>query len=250
MTNPSRPLPIVEFVRAAREAVRGPQRKPTLILLSSTVLMLVWWYFGSPQFLARWFATARDDGRAAGAIGSFLAGFVLLGVIPAALVRFVFGERLADYGVGCGSPGRTWRNVATLAPLFLLVAFGGSTDPALLAKFPINPRAGESAAMFAVHAATYLLYYIGWEFHFRGFLLCGLRPSIGDTGAILVGTMASALLHLGSPAAETFGAVSAGVLWGAIALWTRSLVPGLAQHFLLGIALDAFICFPFARRGS
>ena len=239
----SRPLPIVEFVRAAREAVRGPQRKPTLVLLSSTVLMLVWWHFGSPQFLARWFATARDDGRAAGAVGSFLACFVLLGVIPAMMVRLVFGERLADYGVGWGVPGRTRWSVATHAPLFLVAAYAASCDPAIVAKFPINPRAGDSATIFALHAATYVFFHFGWEFHFRGFLLCGLRPSIGDTGAILVATMASALLHLGGPAAETFGAVPAGIFWGAIALWTRSLVPGIAQHFLLGVALDAFICF-------
>lgn len=233
----------MSFLRPLLDAVRGMQWKATLILLSSTVLMLTWSSFASPECLARWFAGAGDDGRMMGAIGSFTACFVLLGVVPALIVTLVLGERLADYGVGAGVPARTLGTAAALVPVFLLIAFAAHADAALRTKFPINPRAGASAGMFALHAATYLLFYVGWEFHFRGFLLHGLRPSIGDSSAILVQTMASALLHIGSPAAETFGAIPAGVLWGLVALWSRSLASGLAQHCLLGLALDAFICF-------
>ena len=223
------------------EAFAPPHRRSTVILLAATVLMLVWAYFGSPAFCAGFFVRPGDDGRAAGAIVGFGACFLLLGVVPAAIVRLVLGAPLADYGLRVGDAGRTLRITLLLVPVFLAAAFAGSRDPAILAKFPINPRAGESAGMFALHAASYLLFYLGWEFIFRGFLLFGLRPAIGDTSAVLVQTMASALLHLGGPAAETFGAIPAGVLWGAIALHTRSLLPGLVHHVLLGIALDAFI---------
>jgi membrane protease YdiL (CAAX protease family) len=61
--------------------------------------------------------------------------------------------------------------------------------------------------------------------------------------AVLIQTAASALLHIGSPATETFGAILAGLLWGALALRTRSLLSGLGQHYVLGISLDAFICY-------
>jgi len=55
--------------------------------------------------------------------------------------------------------------------------------------------------------------------------------------------LASALVHIGSPAVETFGSILGGLLWGVLALYTRSLLSGLGQHYLLGLALDAFICF-------
>lgn len=225
------------------DAFAPPQWKTTLILLTSTVLMLTWSYFASPPFLADRFNAGGGDGRLAGAVGNFVGCFVLLGVMPALVIRLVLRERLAAYGVGWGMPRRTWGAAAALLPVFLLVAYVARTDASLLSKFPINPRAGESAAMFALHAATYALFYVGWEFHFRGYLLFGLRPAIGACNAVLLQTMASSLLHIGSPAAETFGAILAGLLWGVLALWTRSLVPSLVQHFLLGIALDAFICF-------
>ena len=227
-------------VQPLLDALVAPQRKATLILLSSTVLMLTWSSFASPPFLASQFG---GDGRVAGAIGNFVGCFVLLGAVPALVITVVLRARLADYGVGWGVPRRTWGSVAVLVPLFLLVAYNARTDASLLTKFPINPRAGASAAMFGLHAATYLLFYVGWEFHFRGYLLFGLRPAVGAANAVLLQTMASALLHIGSPAAETFGAILAGVLWGVLALWTRSLVSGLVQHFLLGLALDAFISF-------
>jgi uncharacterized protein len=222
-------------------AFAGPQRKSSLILLGSTVLMLVWRYYATPEALVPRFAGPYGDGRAAAAAVSFAACFLLLGVLPALVVRFVFRERLADYGLGLGLPRRTWWSFVLAAPFFVAAGYVASRDATILEKFPINPHANASTAAFALHAATYLLFYAGWEFHFRGFLLHGLRPVIGDANAVLVQTMASSLLHIGSPASETFGAILGGLFWGALALRTRSLLPSLGQHFLLGIALDAFI---------
>lgn len=234
--------PTMTPLQAILDALRGPQRKCTVILLSSTFLMLAWKYYGSPEALAARFSGSDGDARAAGAIAGFFGSFLLLGVLPALVVKFLFRERLADYGVGLGVASRTWRSLAVAAPLFVAAAWSAATDPEILAKFPINPQAGTSSQAFALHAATYLLFYAGWEFHFRGFLLFGLRPAIGDANAVLLQAMASALLHIGSPAAETFGSILGGILWGVVALRTRSLLSSLGQHFLLGIALDAFIC--------
>ena len=89
---------------------------------------------------------------------------------------------------------------------------------------------------------TYVLFYLGWEFYFRGFMQMGLRESLGDVNALLVQVMASTLLHIGKPGAETFGAIFGGILWGILVYRTRSLLSGLVQHALLGLALDWFLC--------
>ncbi|MBN2023554.1 MAG: CPBP family intramembrane metalloprotease [Pirellulales bacterium] len=230
-------------LRQVVDALRGPQRKATLILLGSCVLMVTWKYYGSPAFYA---AHLRErfvwwnDPAATGAVYSMLACFVLLGVAPALIVKWVFRERLADYGVGWGDRVRTLRTAALLIPLFVLGGFLSARDPALAAEYPINPSAGR---MFALHAACYLLFYMGWEFHFRGFMQFGLRVRLGPANALLVQVLASTLLHLGKPAAETFAAILGGILWGLIAYRTRSLLSGLAQHYALGLTLDAVLCF-------
>ncbi len=233
---------MMSILQPIGDALRGAQRKPTIILLGSCVTLLTWKYFATPEFLGELVDSRGGDPRVAGAIGHFVGCFLLLGLLPALTVKLVFRERLRDYGVSLGIARRTVRTGLFWSPVFLAAAYIASSDPQILSKFPINPLAGATPRMFAWHAVTYGLYYLGWEFCFRGFLLFGLRDAVGSVNAVLIQTLASALLHIGSPAAETFGAILAGLLWGALALHTRSLLSGLAQHYLLGIALDAFIC--------
>ena len=125
----------------------------------------------------------------------------------------------------------------------MLAAYLASCDPATREVYPINKSAGSSPVIFGLHACTYLLFYVGWEFHFRGFLQFGLCDKLGAANALLVQVMASSLLHIGRSGVEAFAAIGGGILWGVIAYRTRSLLSGLLQHFLLGIALDWFICY-------
>ena len=227
-------------------AFRGGQFKPTVILLCSPLLLVSWSYFGSPRFFHEWVSPRLgwwDDPRAAAAMYSFTSCFLLLGVVPALIVKLLFGERLADYGVQLGDRVRTLRSFLILGPLFLLGAYAASCGPTIRDHYPVNPLAGTSPATFGLHAASYLTFYMGWEFYFRGFMQSGLRGTLGPANALLVQVLASSLLHIGKSTTEIYAAILGGILWGVLAYRTRSLLSGLAQHALLGIALDWFICY-------
>ncbi len=225
---------------------RGKQFKPTVILLSSLLLLLAWWYVGRFPFYERHLARRLilfDDPAATAAVYTFVCCFVLLGVVPALLVKFVFGERLADYGVQLGRRMRTLGSIVVFAPIFALLGYVGSRQPAIAAIYPLNRSAGGSAAMFALHAWTYLLMFAGMEFHFRGFVQFGLRESLGEINAFWVQLVMSVLILTGKPANEAFGAIWCGALWGILAFRNRSLLSGLVQRFAMGISLDWFLCF-------
>lgn len=228
-----------------RDSFTGRQLEPTVILFLSSVLLLVWRYYGTPEFwTSRVFAGwPKEQGEAAGAVAHLLCTLVLLGILPAAIVRFGFRRSLREFGVQFGIPVRTIRTLLLFTPFFVLGGYLATNDPGIRAKFPVNPHAGTSAAMFALHTATLAAYYAGWEFYFRGFMLWGLRDTMGDTNAVLIQVMASSLLHIGSPASETFGAVLGGLLWGMLALRTRSILSGFGQHFALGLSVDWFLCY-------
>ena len=224
----------------------GPQRRSAIILLSSILLVVTWWHLGSPKFYLEHYSDRTAPWGEAAKVApacAFLTTLVLLGVIPALIVKFVLREKLADYGVGLGNRLRTVRSFVMVAPFLLLIAYLSSRSPAVVAEYPLNRVAGRSPADFGFHVATYLLLYLGWEFHFRGFLQYGLRESVGDVPAILIQTMGSTLGHLGKSAAETYAAVAAGLLFGVLAFRTRSLLSGLMLHTVLGVSLDYFICF-------
>jgi hypothetical protein len=233
-----------QWLRVAAEPFRGEHFRPTVILLVSPFLLTTWKYFGAPSFYLDCLAPRLPLGLppgAAAAAYSFLACFFLLGVVPALIVKLAFRQRLADYGVQLGNPVRTFRTMAIFVPVFLLSGYVASLDPAVLQQYPINRHAGDSAAMFAFHALTYLTFYLGWEFYFRGFMQCGLRGTMGDVNAVLVQVLASCLLHIGRPPAEVYGSILGALLWGFLVLRTRSLLSGLVQHYVLGISLDWLI---------
>ena len=229
-------------------AFAGRQFKPTVILGVSTVTMITWKYFVSPAYYTEhlshrfvWFG----DVKTTAAVYCFVGALVLFGVVPALIVKFLFGESLAEYGLRMGDATRTVRSFLICGPAVAVIAYFAARDPSFWGEYPINKHAGWSHQAFALHAATYFLFYIGWEFQFRGFMQHGLKDSMGPTSALLVQTMASVVLHLGKPVGETYGSIVGALVWGLLAYRTRSIYSGLMQHFLLGILLDWFICHPW-----
>ncbi len=234
-----------EAFRFYPAAFQGRQRKPTVILMSSALLCAFWWYFGRADFydahLASRFALWDDPG-ATRAFYMFTAGFLLLGAVPATIVKLVFQERLADYGVQLGNLRATGFWTLVLAPLWLVLAFVGSRNPDAVAFYPLNYSAGSSPAMFALHALASAVFFAGFEFFFRGYLQFGLRDSVGQINALLIQVLATVLLTMGKPVPnEAFGAMFAGIVLGFVAYRTRSLLSSLIQHCLLGITLDLLI---------
>ena len=101
--------------------------------------------------------------------------------------------------------------------------------------------AGQSAGLFIIYELCYAAYYFGWEFFFRGFMLFGLADAFGAVNAVLIQTIPSTLAHIGKPTPEVFAAVAAGLVFGAIALKTRSVLYVFLLHWLIGVTLDVFI---------
>ncbi len=218
--------------------------KPNIILLSSTVLTLLWKYFGTVEFYADSLADhiGFGDPDAMAAFYQFGSCLVLLGVVPGVIIKLVFRERLADYGLQFGHRLYTTRTFLIAVPFVVVVGYFAAFDPTMREVFPVNKQAGLTTP-FLLHVVTYALFYVGWDFHFRGFLQFGLADSMGLVRAILVQTMASSLLHIGRPVTETFAAIGAGILWGWLAYRTNSILSGLLQHILIGVVVDAVIVF-------
>ncbi len=209
---------------------------------------------GEAGFLASILSGGVDVGTAV-YLQRFVSSAVLFGMLPlgAALIS---GIPTAELGlarpVRFGSAG--WFFLFLCAGI--LIGFLGSLDPLLSTFYPYRPGLDELVRERGIgvlfgHIGLYLLlYYLPWEFLFRGILVVAVTESLrkdnGEwpSGTLLVAllqTAPSTLLHMGHPSAEVFGAVVFGAVAGYLALESRSIYPGLVFHAASGIALDLFI---------
>jgi membrane protease YdiL (CAAX protease family) len=219
--------------------------RPTLVgVLGGILLCCVYLYPGHHSFFTRHLGhlvPARPFAEWAAHGYQFGAAFVLLFLVPLGWARFGAGLRPADLGLQLGD----WRLGLKLVLIGMLVLAGplylngGQAD--FQAEYPLAKIASRSAGLFVLWELCYLVYYISWEFFFRGFWQQGLsRGALGVAGALALQTAVSTIMHIGKPAGETFSAIVGGLAFGLIALRTRSILYVLLLHWYRGIATDLF----------
>ncbi len=210
------------------------------IMLVGVVMSAVHRAFFTPDALARLIPSiTRHDGVSV----MFLVTPVLFGIVPALAARALQHASLRDLGVTTGD----WRFGATSVALLLPVIsvallWPGAHDPAMRAAFPLDPAATATWRTLAIHECLRIaFFYAMWEFFFRGFMLFGLRKSIGDWPAICVQVIPSCLWHVGMPTPELLSSIAGGVLFGLLALRTRSILWPMVLHTGIGVVTDIFI---------
>jgi membrane protease YdiL (CAAX protease family) len=175
----------------------------------------------------------------------FVAFFVLLLALPCGLVILASprpGETLEAIGWTLGRVGLGLTLTLAGLPLAVLAGFVGSRDEALRKFYPLAKAAFADARTFAGYEISYaLLYYLPWEFVFRGVLFLPLVPAIGLGPALAVQVTASTLLHIGHPGSEILAAIVAGLIFGLIAYFTGSFFYTLVLHAATGISMDTFL---------
>lgn len=174
----------------------------------------------------------------------FVTTFVLFGILPALVIRILLNERLADYGLQIGDARGGLKAIGILLPVAAVaICLPASRLQEIRMVYPFDRTALLSVEAFVrLELARGLLFYTAWEFFYRGFILFALRPLIGDRGAILAQTIPSCLWHIGLPPGELIAAIPAGIVFGALALRTRSILWPFLLHLGIGVFLDLWIC--------
>jgi len=220
--------------------------KPTVILLSVPIILTTFNYFGTKTFYLNHLASAFilfENSDLSSVLYTFLASFVLLGCIPALIIKFIFRDPLSAYGVRMGDIRWGIKGFLLLAPVIIGLAYLSSRTEPFRFEYPLYKGASRSLSMFSVHAFSYLVFYLGWEFFFRGYMQSGLEGAFGGWNAILAQTLASCLLHSGKPLGEIYASILGGVVLGIIAWRSRSLLFVILLHWLLGASLDVFVSY-------
>lgn len=162
---------------------------------------------------------------------------IVLGAVPVLFARLALGIPLREIGMGPGDWKFGLKAALVLYLLFLPFLVMVSFEATFQAKYPLFDDASRSWLHFLLYEGSYAVYFIGWEFIFRGFLLFGLKPAIGFY-AVFVQTIPFAILHFGKPQLETLAAVFAGILLGYVALRARSFWYCWLLHAAVAVTND------------
>jgi uncharacterized protein len=160
--------------------------------------------------------------------------------LPALIcIRFVFRERVQDYGLRVDGIVRHVRTYAVLyaiaAPLIVVFSF----TAAFQAKYPFLHLAPTESLWPYLYLwwGLYWLQFCTLEFFFRGFMVHGLAPRLG-WAAIFAMVVPYNMLHYGKPMAEALAAIVGGVVLGTLSLKNRSIWWGAALHISIALTMD------------
>lgn len=214
-----------------------PEWNAGRVLLCSLVIQAFFWWLVSP-----WPQLSQPRHFDQAVLSCLWAGGIL-GLFPLLTLRVVArtwsdGIRMVRRWL---SPG-DWRSglviVAVSLPGFTIGTFFGARDAGIRQVYPWpGPDIASTREGMLAWFAWYLVYYIAFEFFYRGYLVWGLR-SLGVAKAIGIQAVMCALFHLGKPPIEVLASLPASFFFGWVAWRTGSIWYGLAIHFAVGIAND------------
>ena len=231
-----------EFTVINKDSDRGMN----LSLLFACIILFVYCYFGSFSFFEKTFAGLADLGYWK-IIYHNCMSFVLFFVCGLIFTKFVLKKSPKDVGLALNEKKLSLILMLISIPVAALCGLSCVDDAEMSATYPlVDLNVYGTWNLVLGYYVSYFLYYIGWEYLFRGLLLNASKEKMGVVGAILFTTLISAIIHtsigaFGKPMIETLSAIPAGVIFGYIAYKTRSIYPTLIIHFLIGLFTDIFI---------
>lgn len=209
-------------------------------------------YQGSTGYVRTVFGSSIDGHPWAVALSHFWwfgSSVLFYLVMPLVLAFATKGSFHQRYGFQWGD----WRAGLTLTLAMLAIMVPATYAASKLGTFQgMYPLAGKGAylvnlgggktepswVLFLSYEFAYCLYFVAWEFLFRGWMLHGLLPHWGRGPAILAQMLPFAVMHLGKPELEALGSIIAGLALGILSLRTRSFVYGALLHATIAVWMD------------
>ncbi len=244
-------------------------RPALVILVAAPILLTLLDYYGMPWHFTRYYEThARAPGRAMQATGEArvppmarelvqsidlpgdptlkpylwwgLACLVTLILAPL-VIGALCGRSPRSLGLRLKGTGREAPTYLALYLLFVPIVWIVSRWSGFLETYPFYGPARKDGptAAFWTFEAIYALQFLGIELFFRGFLVLGLKPSLGRA-SILVMLAPYCMVHYYKPMPEALGAVGAGLVLGALAWRSGTIVYGWFLHFAIALSMDLF----------
>jgi membrane protease YdiL (CAAX protease family) len=250
------PLALPEFEPTINDET---EREAAIVLISSTILLLVFFYWGRAGFYTRsglvdWVPeTLGGPFVEFPAVGGYLwwglASLVMRVLIPLAIIVFIIKRSPRSYGFRLAGTSRHLPMYGAMYLLMFPVLFVVSGTSSFENFYPFYSRAAEGGTAFWLYEAGYALQFVGVEAFFRGFMTFGLLRRFGWF-AIPVMTVPYTMIHFTKPMPEATAAIVAGLVLGYMAVRSKSFVPGVFLHVGVAVTMDLLVLWRAGALGN
>ncbi len=146
-----------------------------------------------------------------------------------------------------GLTSRNWKTSLRYAGIMVVLAFPlmvyGSSLEEFRSYYPIWQPARENVYyLLLLWVAMFILMFV-LEFFFRGFLLFRLENAFGRVPAIVIQAVPYGFIHLGKPGLEVLYSFFVGLVFGYVALKTRSVLPSFLAHWSSAVIFDVLCIY-------
>ena len=158
-------------------------------------------------------------------------------LVPALIIFFLFREEMSDFGFRRAENGVNRISWVFIGLMVVPIIIAGRF-PAFKSTYPLRFQASTDWSALLNWELLYGFYLFCWEFFFRGFLLFGLRRSLGDWAAIGITSFGFGVMHIGKPVPEMISSFFGGAILGWLALRGKSFLPCFVIHWAIAILMD------------
>jgi membrane protease YdiL (CAAX protease family) len=221
---------------------------PALAIGAVTIGFIIYYFVMSSkklegQFYKRY---GEEEGQARWIIFTRIFGGFMLG-FPAVLLPMLWlGKLPSDYGMGLGMSTEALIICAILCPLLIIINIFRAGKPKNLIQYPQIRKREWDLATFMGSSVGWVIYLLGYELCFRGFLLFGCYESLGFLPAVAINASIYAFAHFFKGIGETVGAIPFGILISIISLFTGNFMVAFLVHCSLALSNQtvAFLAHP------
>ena len=189
-------------------------------------------YFGIPCKLL--------DSQGSQVLLQRMLGLLFLGILSALIILLLPGITLKETGLSfkfqTAPPWWSW----LLIPLILITGYLAAQKPGNLKLYPQIRAQQWTRGMLAISSLSWILFLIGYEFLFRGFLLHASLGLMEPIPAIALNCAIYAFAHFYMGGVVAFGAIPVGFIFCYVSLVTGNIWCAVLLHSVMALSNEWF----------
>jgi len=169
-----------------------------------------------------------------------MLGLLLLGVLSVLIILLLPGITVKEYGLTfnflSAPPWWSW----LLIPLILIMGFVAAQKPGNLKLYPQIRAKQWTRGIIAISSISWVLFLVGYEFLFRGFVLHASLALMDPIPAIALNCAIYGFAHFYKGPGEAFGAIPVGIILCYLTLVTGNIWCAVLLHSVMALSNEWF----------